>query len=132
MEDFEPLKPAPREAVQSASQRLQYIRVGKFSDAFGHIVAQQWRVDSAARRDTWAVVDSKLECELLWSEIVNQEASSGLATDTESILMVGPGPDWQVSGDGKLKLMTFKDLAPFLAQCFVQRWRWPRSLAVQP
>lgn len=95
IEGFTPLEPAPGEAVQSASRRLQDIRVSKFSHAFGHVVAQQWRVDLAAGRDTWAVVDSMLECKLLHRGLLTARALEGLETSMGQVLIADNDKPWE-------------------------------------
>lgn len=124
IDNFEPLQPGSLWELQSASQRLQHIRGSKFTDAFGHVVAKQWRVGTAAGRDTWAVVDSALECELLWSDIVNKGASDGRTIRKGSILIGKGDPGWELSGAGKMKIITFDNLVSFLTTRFLKGWRW--------
>ncbi|KAK7747274.1 hypothetical protein SLS53_001527 [Cytospora paraplurivora] len=131
IENFEPLKPEVTETIAAAanraSRRLQHIHIntGRM-DAFGYVVSKQWRADSAANRETWAVVRSGLECEILSQGLVSGDASDvpGLAIDQKRIEMVEEAKECENAGLGQLRILQFSTLREFLMQRYLQRWRW--------
>ncbi|ROV89445.1 hypothetical protein VMCG_10234 [Cytospora schulzeri] len=123
IEGFKPLELHGQ--VESASQRLQHIKVNNVSGAFGRVIAQQWRVDSTARRDTWAVVDSMPECMLLYHDLTSGRASEGpLIGGVQVVVVTDSTAHWDSSGYGQLKIITFNTLVLWLTQRFSQEWRW--------
>lgn len=131
IENFEPLKPEVMEtttaAANTASQRLQRIHITTgCMGAFGYVVAKQWRADSAVDRETWAVVNTELECDVLSQGLISGDASDvpGLAIDSKRIDMINEAKDCENAGQGQLRIMRFSTLWEFLRRCYLQRWRW--------
>lgn len=111
---FQPLSPTGQ--PNSPSQRIQHISIPNGSSAsFGYIVAKQWRADIANRRNTWAVVGTLLEAELLHKDIVTGAPAETPGITRESLVISDHvGDRIELSRSGDLIIMPFLHLREFL------------------
>lgn len=114
LQHFQPLSPTGQ--PDSTSQRLQHISTPNGSSAsFGYIVAKQWRADIANHRNTWAVVGTPLEAELLHKDIVTGAPADTPGITSESMVISGHAGDRVgLSRSGDLVIMPFSHLKEFL------------------
>lgn len=114
LQDFQPLSPIG--LSNSPSRRIQHISIPNGSSAsFGYIVAKQWRADIANRRNTWAVVGTPLEAELLHKDIVTGAPADTPGITRESLVISGHSGDRiELFRSGDLIIMPFSHLREFL------------------
>lgn len=113
LEHFRPLAP-----TMSASHRLQHISTPNGSSAsFAHVVANQWRLDVASNRKTWAVVGTDVEAGFLYRDLVANAAAdtSESSINRDSVILSTRAGDCATyRRPGQLVLIRFSHLRELL------------------